>query len=99
MPTISVDRNDLECLLGRAAPSEDLHAWLSWAKGELKGEENATGELRIELQDSNRPDLWSCEGIARQIRAKLAKMGKFRADLHCVGHDHFIESNCLRRNT
>ena len=26
--------------------------------------------MRIELQDSNRPDLWCCEGIARQIRIK-----------------------------
>ncbi len=40
------------------------------AKGELKGHNLETGELRIELQDSNRPDLWCCEGIARQIRIK-----------------------------
>ena len=39
-------------------------------KGELKGQNPDTGELRIELQDSNRPDLWCCEGIARQIRVK-----------------------------
>ena len=39
-------------------------------KGELKEHVAETGELRIELQDSNRPDLWSCEGIARQIRIK-----------------------------
>lgn len=39
-------------------------------KGELKGHNPETGELRIELQDSNRPDLWCCEGIARQIRIK-----------------------------
>lgn len=39
-------------------------------KGELKGHNSETGELRIELQDSNRPDLWCCEGIARQIRIK-----------------------------
>ena len=71
MPTISVNRRDLESLLGRPAPTDELSAWLSWVKGELKDEEESTGELRIELQDSNRPDLWSCEGIARQIRAKL----------------------------
>jgi phenylalanyl-tRNA synthetase beta chain len=39
-------------------------------KGELKAQNPDTGELRIELQDSNRPDLWCCEGIARQIRVK-----------------------------
>ena len=40
-------------------------------KGELKDFAAETGELRIELQDSNRPDLWSVEGIARQIRIKV----------------------------
>lgn len=45
-------------------------------KGELKGHNPDTGELRIELQDSNRPDLWCCEGIARQIRIK--QQGKLK---------------------
>ena len=71
MPTISVNRKDLESLLGRAASTEDLRSWLEWVKGELKDEEDAAGEFRIELQDSNRPDLWSSEGVARQIRLKL----------------------------
>src|SRR5437879_5808497 len=31
----------------------------------------ATVERGLELQDSNRPDLWCVEGIARQIRIKL----------------------------
>ena len=46
-------------------------------KGELKEHDPETGELRIELQDSNRPDLWCCEGIARQIRIK--QQGKLQA--------------------
>ncbi|MET0516990.1 MAG: phenylalanine--tRNA ligase subunit beta, partial [Nitrospiraceae bacterium] len=76
MPTISIKRDDLETLLfgsERAATSwsvDDLETWLSLVKGELKGHNPETGELRIELQDSNRPDLWCCEGIARQIRIK-----------------------------
>ncbi len=49
---------------------EQLEESLMLVKGELKGQNPETGELRIELQDSNRPDLWCCEGIARQIRAK-----------------------------
>ena len=80
MPTISIYRDDLETLLAggeRAVTSwslDDLETWLSLVKGELKGHNQETGELRIELQDSNRPDLWCCEGIARQIRIK--RMGK-----------------------
>ena len=71
MPTISINRNDLDKLLGRRATDKDLDAWLQLVKGEIKDHDTATGELRIELQDSNRPDLWCVEGIARQIRIKL----------------------------
>lgn len=71
MPTISVNRKDLDRLLGRRATDKDLDAWLPLVKGEIKDTDPATGELRIELQDSNRPDLWCAEGIARQIRCKL----------------------------
>lgn len=72
MPTISVNRSDLERLLGRSVAASDLESWLPLVKGELKDHNAETGELRIELQDSNRPDLWCCEGIARQIRINLA---------------------------
>jgi phenylalanyl-tRNA synthetase beta chain len=76
MPTITVHRQDLEGLIaaGGGPPEpptlEQVEAWLALVKGELKGHNPDTGELRIELQDSNRPDLWCCEGIARQIRIK-----------------------------
>lgn len=71
MPTISVNRKDLDKLLGRRATDKELEAWLPLVKGEIKDYDSASGELRIELQDSNRPDLWCVEGIARQIRCKL----------------------------
>ncbi|HKT35609.1 MAG TPA: phenylalanine--tRNA ligase subunit beta [Nitrospira sp.] len=76
MPTISIFKKDFELLLStdarvrRPVPIERLEDWLMLVKGELKEHVTETGELRIELQDSNRPDLWSCEGIARQIRIK-----------------------------
>ncbi len=75
MPTISIFRHDLETLLAQGkgrepVSTEQLEQWLPLVKGELKGQNQETGELRVELQDSNRPDLWCCEGIARQIRVK-----------------------------
>ncbi|MDF0676565.1 MAG: phenylalanine--tRNA ligase subunit beta [Nitrospira sp.] len=76
MPTITIFKDDLESLLtsdrgaGRGITMAQLEEWLMLVKGELKGHNPETGELRIELQDSNRPDLWCCEGIARQIRIK-----------------------------
>lgn len=80
MPTITIFRQDLEGLLSGSAKSkpavtlDQLDEWLMLVKGELKGQNLETGEFRIELQDSNRPDLWCCEGIARQIRIKQAGM-------------------------
>jgi phenylalanyl-tRNA synthetase beta chain len=76
MPTISIFKTDFESLLSlnkrglRPVTIERLEEWLMLVKGELKEHVAETGELRIELQDSNRPDLWCCEGIARQIRIK-----------------------------
>ena len=89
MPTISISRSDLDRLIGRRASEKELDAWLPLVKGEVKEVDTATGELKIELQDSNRPDLWCVEGIARQIRCKLKgapgaypyiKAGKGRRD-------------------
>lgn len=72
MPTISINRKDFGQLVGRPNVTADqIETWLPLVKGELKGQDSDTGELRVELQDGNRPDLWSCEGIARQIRIKL----------------------------
>ena len=76
MPTITIFKQDLEGLLAepgkarRPITMEQIEESLMLVKGELKGQNPDTGELRIELQDSNRPDLWCCEGIARQIRIK-----------------------------
>jgi phenylalanyl-tRNA synthetase beta chain len=76
MPTISIFKADFESLVsdakraGRPVSLEQLEEWLMLVKGELKGHNPDTGELRVELQDSNRPDLWCCEGIARQVRIK-----------------------------
>ena len=82
MPTITIFQDDLESLLtgdrgaSRGITMAQLEEWLMLVKGELKGHNPETGELRIELQDSNRPDLWCCEGIARQIRIK--QQGRLR---------------------
>lgn len=79
MPTISLNRTDLNRLIGQRATDQNLEAWLPLVKGDVKDSDAGGGELRIELQDSNRPDLWCVEGIARQIRCKLdGKPGAYR---------------------
>ncbi|RLI37228.1 phenylalanine--tRNA ligase subunit beta, partial [Candidatus Bathyarchaeota archaeon] len=71
MPTIEIYREDLEGLLGMRLPSdvEELDEILSYVKGEVKLIDEE--ELTIELQDTNRPDLWCVEGLARALRGFL----------------------------
>lgn len=71
MPTITVKKKDLERLLGETMNLSRLETLLPWVKGEVKEYQESTDELKVELADSNRPDLWCVEGIARQIRCGL----------------------------
>lgn len=68
MPTIAVSLKDLSALAGEPISAETIEGLLPLVKGELKGVDG--DEVRIELNDTNRPDLWSPEGIARQWRAR-----------------------------
>jgi len=77
MPTIDVSLADLSALVGKQLSAEELEPLLALVKGELK-RGSSGDELRIELQDTNRPDLWCTEGIARQIRHKLADPTSWR---------------------
>jgi phenylalanyl-tRNA synthetase beta chain len=67
MPTITVLKSDLESLSGRKFTLDQLSDALALVKGEFKEHIVATNELRIELNDTNRPDLWCVEGIARHL--------------------------------
>lgn len=70
MPSYTCNKNDLLSLINAGSLStEELESLLEYAKSELKSLDNETGELKLENNDTNRPDLWSCEGTARQIRA------------------------------
>ena len=66
MPTIEAKRVDLEEMIGEKLSASRLAALLTLVKGEIK--EWTEDILKLELNDTNRPDLWSPEGIARQIR-------------------------------
>lgn len=71
MPTIEIDYEDFRSLLGIDLPRdpEKLDDILSYVKGEVKLLED--NELRIELQDTNRPDVWCVEGLARALKGFL----------------------------
>jgi len=72
MPTIDIKKKDLDALIGKKLSVEALEKHLMLAKAELKEHDAATDGMKVELSDSNRPDLWSAEGVARQIRIYLA---------------------------
>ncbi len=69
MPSYTCNKNDLLSLINAGSLTmEELESLLEYAKSELKGFDEETGELKLENNDTNRPDLWSSEGTARQIR-------------------------------
>lgn len=72
MPTIDVKKKDLDGLIGKKLSRDALEKHLMLAKAELKEYHADSDDLKIELSDSNRPDLWSAEGVARQIRIFLS---------------------------
>lgn len=72
MPTLEASKKDLEALIGiRIKNREELEELLMFAKAELDGMDGDA--LKIDEKDTNRPDLWSIEGIAREIKAKIGK--------------------------
>ena len=75
MPKIDVNEEVFYALAGKRWTSkEEFEEALVCAKAELDSgfdsSENEDGEriLKIELNDTNRPDLWSTAGCARQLR-------------------------------
>ena len=73
MPTIDIKKKDLDTLIGRKLSVEVLEKRLMLAKAELKEYNAGTDDLKVELSDSNRPDLWCAEGVARQPLPFLAQ--------------------------
>ncbi len=69
MPTIEVNKKDLEKLVGKKFSKSELEEALMFVKGEIDAEEN--GLLKIDVKETNRPELWSTEGIAREIRSRI----------------------------
>ncbi|MGA8904575.1 MAG: phenylalanine--tRNA ligase subunit beta [Candidatus Bathyarchaeia archaeon] len=78
MVTILTRIDDLEQLVGRKLPRdhEQLDEILYSVKCELSGlsrteDISEDSELQLENKDTNRPDTWSTEGIARALRGLL----------------------------
>jgi phenylalanyl-tRNA synthetase beta chain len=73
MPTIDVDYGELQHLLGLQLHGDTakLDDILAFVKSEVKLYDEQEGVVSIEIKDTNRPDLWSVEGLARALRGFL----------------------------
>ena len=67
MPKIETSEKLFYGLLGKTLTDSQLEDILPVAKAELDGHEDDL--LKIELNDTNRPDLWSAAGIARLLKS------------------------------
>ncbi|HIV99091.1 MAG TPA: phenylalanine--tRNA ligase subunit beta [Candidatus Ornithospirochaeta avicola] len=65
MPKIEVNENMFFSLLGKRMSDDELVDIFPVAKAELDGHDGDT--IKIELNDTNRPDLWSASGVARAL--------------------------------
>lgn len=69
MPKITFSKRDLETMMGFEIDDSQLESYFFCAKGEL--DDYIDGNITCDITDSNRPDLWSVEGIAREIKGHL----------------------------
>ncbi len=69
MPTIEISHRDLCGLVGKNMSIEEIKDAILYAKGEV--DEHSGDLIKIDIKDTNRPDLWSVEGIAREIKGRL----------------------------
>ncbi len=89
MPKIDVHQKTLFNFLGRSFTDDELEAVLPAAKAELDAPVDQEGIVKIELNDTNRPDLWSTAGLARQLGSYLGGPAKEYA---------FVSSDVERRD-
>ncbi|MFW6362595.1 MAG: phenylalanine--tRNA ligase subunit beta [Spirochaeta sp.] len=67
MPKIEVFQEALFARMGKKLSNDELETLLECAKAELDDVDDENGLFKIELNDTNRPDLWSTAGLARQL--------------------------------
>jgi phenylalanyl-tRNA synthetase beta chain len=74
MPKIEVYADALYKYAEESYSDEQLEEIFQAGKAELDGKDESGEILKVELNDTNRPDLWSAAGLGRQLR--VHKTGK-----------------------
>lgn len=73
MPKIETKEKLFFELLGKKMTDAQLEEVFPRAKAELDGHDTEKGIIKIELNDTNRPDLWSAAGVARLLNTYETK--------------------------
>lgn len=68
MPTIDISKKDFEKKTKKMSIQE-IEELLIFTKSEVDGVEKDT--IKVDQKDTNRPDLWSIEGLLREIKGHL----------------------------
>ncbi|AHH14016.1 phenylalanine--tRNA ligase subunit beta [Borrelia hermsii] len=71
MPKVEVYRSILLGKIGKDLTDCELVSMLEMAKAEICEFYTGNDKIKIEFNDTNRPDLWSYTGLARQIKTYL----------------------------
>ena len=79
MPKIEIVENLLNRFVGKGLEPDELESIAVVAKAEIDGRNEEEGLIKIELNDTNRPDLWSTPGLSRQFNIYLTGK-KYRYD-------------------
>jgi len=94
MPTIDISIEDICRLMGldETLSPEELDQKVAFAIAEVDSEpegpdENGHTKIAIDVKTSNRPDLWSAEGIARLVRGQLDQPGLPPLDAEPSGYE------------
>ena len=95
MPNLEISKKDFEKQMGASYSKEKLEEVLEFIKGEIDSLEGDI--LKIDCKETNRPDLWCTEGIAREIKARIGKeKGIKKYNVKKSSVDVFINSNLLK---
>ncbi|UPA12178.1 phenylalanine--tRNA ligase subunit beta [Borrelia venezuelensis] len=71
MPKVEIYKSILLEKIGKILTKSELVSVLEIAKAEICEFDTVNDKIKIEFNDTNRPDLWSCAGLARQIKTYL----------------------------
>ncbi len=69
MPSIEISKKDFESLVGRKFSQKELENALMFVKGEIDSYEGDS--LKVDVKETLRPDVWSTEGIAREVSCRM----------------------------